>query len=88
MLLSLVLPALALAPAALAWNTDVHNQIGVSGRRSRAFTSIADHVRVQYMAEEFLHPMTKSVIGQILEPMYNGSIGMAAGESFASAGLK
>lgn len=42
-----------------AWNTDVHNQIGL-------------------MAETFLTPSTTSILSQILEPQYNGSIGRAA----------
>ncbi|KAL8283409.1 hypothetical protein RQP46_005819 [Phenoliferia psychrophenolica] len=36
------------------------------------------HQQIGYTAEEFLHPSTKSIIGQILEPAYNGSIGRAA----------
>lgn len=43
----------------VAWNTDVHNQIG-------------------FMAEKFLSPYTTSILQQILEPQYNGSIGRAA----------
>ncbi|KAI8631253.1 nuclease P1 [Xylariaceae sp. FL1651] len=43
------------APA-LAWNTDVHQQIA-------------------YAAEEFLTPLTRLIIKQLLEPEYQGSLG-------------
>jgi S1/P1 Nuclease len=59
MYFSSLVASAALATTALAWNTDVHNQIG-------------------FLAEEFLTPQTKSIIHQILEPEYHGSIGKAA----------
>ncbi|KAF2017528.1 phospholipase C/P1 nuclease [Aaosphaeria arxii CBS 175.79] len=36
------------------------------------------HNQIGFMAEEFLSPYTASILGQILEPQYNGSIGRAA----------
>jgi len=36
------------------------------------------HNQIGFMAEEFLEPSTTSVLQQILEPQYNGSIGQAA----------
>lgn len=36
------------------------------------------HNQIAFMAEEFLKPETKDVVGQLLEPEYKGSIGRAA----------
>ncbi|KAI0394853.1 nuclease P1 [Xylariaceae sp. FL0594] len=44
------------AAPALAWNTDVHQQIA-------------------YAAEEFLTPLTRTVLLRLLEPEYKGSLG-------------
>ncbi|MCJ1310074.1 hypothetical protein MMC25_003735 [Agyrium rufum] len=36
------------------------------------------HNQIGFMAEQFLTPATKAMVGKILEPQYNGSIGQAA----------
>lgn len=36
------------------------------------------HNQIGFMAEQFLHPYTTSILQEILEPKYNGSIGRAA----------
>ncbi|KAF2006737.1 nuclease PA3 [Amniculicola lignicola CBS 123094] len=43
------------------------------------------HNQIGFMAETFLDPYTRIIIGEILEPQYNGSIGRAAAwaDSFA-----
>ncbi|OCK85887.1 phospholipase C/P1 nuclease, partial [Lepidopterella palustris CBS 459.81] len=65
---SLIYGSLLLA-STIAWNADVHNQIG-------------------FMAEKFLDPYTTSILQQILEPQYNGSIGRAAAWADAYAHTK
>ncbi|THX00299.1 nuclease PA3 [Aureobasidium pullulans] len=60
MLVNSILAASAfMVSGAIAWNKDVHQQIG-------------------YSAEQLLTPSTKSILHHILEPKYNGSIGLAA----------
>ncbi|KAI1307116.1 nuclease P1 [Xylaria venustula] len=49
-----------LAVPSLAWNTDVHQQIG-------------------YTAEEFLTPLSRAIIKQLLAPEDKGSLGRIAG---------
>ena len=38
----------------------------------------AVHNQIGFMAEQFLEPSTTTILAQILEPQYNGSIGRAA----------
>jgi hypothetical protein len=57
-----------------AWSTD-----GTCfGRFSLAVADSLVHNQIGFMAEQFLNPYTTSVLQEILEPQYNGSIGRAA----------
>lgn len=66
MLKELLLVGSGLSTSAVAWNVDVHNQIG-------------------FMAEQFLEPETSTLLAQLLEPKYEGSVGRAAGWADAYA---
>jgi hypothetical protein len=83
MLLKTLVCALSLSAAAVAWNTDVHNQIGVCGPHE--LSSLLLLISLQFMAEKLISHETNAVLQQILEPIYNGSIGQAAAwaDSFA-----
>jgi hypothetical protein len=65
-----------LLASAVAWSTDGRPRIFID--QSWPQLTFAVHNQIGFMAEQFLEPYTISILEQILEPQYNGSIGRAA----------